>query len=298
MNTKGFLKMQLIAFLAVAGLTACNDDNEGGRKITDYKEYTLTVASKKLPGIMTSCGNNYLTDVYAIKQGQSNDWVSFGSIKGFDFEKEYEYKITISETSFLDYSMGEPAWTEYELLETISKEKKVSEDLPLHFIPEWYYKDQFIPKYRFAVEADNKEIIEEDLKANSIMPLDYHYLLYRGDNNLVKWVAIKDNSTMSSPKFIKSRHKKDEELPDSYTMLPPKGNAMGWIEWTFLDEYGSETDIPSFDVLIGHFKETRSTGPTPNMACLYKDLTEYYKNKYPEAGVKTVVVSYDISIRL
>ena len=47
-------------------------------------------------------------------------------------KKEYEYKIKISETTFLDYSMGEPAWTEYELLETISKEKKVSEDLPLH----------------------------------------------------------------------------------------------------------------------------------------------------------------------
>lgn len=297
MKTKSFLGI-LGLFLFVVSFISCDNDDEQGRKITDYKEYILTIASKKVPGVMSSCGNNYLTDVYAVKKEQSNDWVPFGGIKGFDFEKEYEYKIKISETTFLDYSMGEPAWTEYELLETISKEKKVSEDLPLHFIPEWYYEDQFIPEYRFAVEADNKEVIEEDLKANSIMPLNYHYLLYRGDNKLMTWIAIKDNNTMLSPKFIKSTNKKSEELPDSYTMLPPKGNVMGCMEWTFLNEYGNETDIPSFDVFVGYFEKSRSTGPTPNTACLYKDLTEHYKSKYPEAGVKTVVVSYDISIRL
>ena len=85
--------------------------------------------------------------------------------------------------------MGEPAWTEYELLETISKEKKVSEDLPLHFIPEWYYEDQFIPEYRFAVEADNKEVIEEDLKANSIMPLNY----LRGEKRCVSKFGRSEN---------------------------------------------------------------------------------------------------------
>lgn len=119
--------------------------------------------------------------------------------------------------------MGEPAWTEYELLETISKEKKVSEDLPLHFIPEWYYEDQFIPEYRFAVEADNKEVIEEDLKANSIMPLNYHYLLYRGDNKLMTWIAIKDNNTMLSPKFIKSTNKNPKNFRILILCSPRKG---------------------------------------------------------------------------
>lgn len=123
MKTKSFLGI-LGLFLFVVSFISCDNDDEQGRKITDYKEYILTIASKKVPGVMSSCGNNYLTDVYAVKKEQSNDWVPFGSIKGFDFEKEYEYKIKISETTFLDYSMGEPAWTEYELLETISKEKR------------------------------------------------------------------------------------------------------------------------------------------------------------------------------
>ena len=142
MKTKDFLGMLLMAFLAVAGLTACSEDNEGGRKITDYKEYTLMVASVKLPGVVTSCGNNVFTDVYAVKKEQSTEWESQGSIGNFEYEEGYEYQIRISETSYLDYSMGEPAWTEDELLEVISKEHRNSENLPPHFIPNWYFEQR------------------------------------------------------------------------------------------------------------------------------------------------------------
>ena len=79
--------------------------------------------------------------------------------------------------------MGEPAWTEYERLEVISKEKKDSEEMPLHFIPKWYYENRPLPQYRYAIESENKELIEEVLKANPILPLDYHYLLYRDEDN-------------------------------------------------------------------------------------------------------------------
>ena len=37
--------------------------------------------------------------------------------------------------------MGEPAWTEYKLLEVLSKERKDSKDLPVDFIPDWYEDD-------------------------------------------------------------------------------------------------------------------------------------------------------------
>ena len=63
------MRNQIISFLFIACLfiSACsNDDDRDVRKVTDYKEYTLTVASKKLPGVVTSCGNSTLTDVYAV----------------------------------------------------------------------------------------------------------------------------------------------------------------------------------------------------------------------------------------
>ncbi|UVS38170.1 hypothetical protein NXV60_16265 [Bacteroides fragilis] len=71
-----------------------------------------------------------------------------------------------------------------------------------------------------------------------------------------------------------------------------------WLwEMDFLDEQGNETNYLSFDVFMGRSAKSRNVDLTPNVAYLYKDLSEYYKNKYPQAGVKTVVVSYAISIK-
>ncbi len=127
-----------MVFLCMCGLTGCMDDNEGGIKRTNYEEYTLTVASKKVPGVLFASGSNVLADVYAVKKEPSGEWAAFGEIDGFAFEEGYECRIRISETSYLDDRRGDPAWTEYDLLETISKEQKESEGVPPHFIPEWY----------------------------------------------------------------------------------------------------------------------------------------------------------------
>ena len=192
--------------------------------------------------------------------------------------------------------MGQPAWTEYDLLEVISKEKKNSEELPKHFIPETFYKNKFLPKYRYAVEADNKEVIEENLNNNSILPLDYHYMLYRGEDSSLRWIAIKDDKNTIGPCIIISRNKDPEKMPESYKLLPWEGNVYGFMGWQFLDEEGNETNYPSFDVFASRSTKSRPFNPAPNTVCLYKDLTEYYKNKYPETGVKAVVVSYTIEI--
>ena len=282
----------LFTFIFISCLK--EEGEEESRKVNDYKEYVLTVASEKVPGVLISEGYNFISDVYAVKKEQSDEWTTFGYIGEFEFEKGYEYKIKISETSYLDYSMGQPAWTERELLEVISKDKKVSEGLPKHFIPETFYKDKYLPKYRYAVETDNKEVIEKDLNNNSILLLDYNYMLWRSEDSFLKWIAIKDDTNILGPCIIKSKNKEPEEMPESYKLLPPEGNVLGYVNWTFLDEPGNETNYPSFDVLIGFSKRTKSPSPTPDTFYLYKDLTEYYKNKYPQAKVNAVVVSYSI----
>jgi hypothetical protein len=295
MKTKNLFGI-LMLFLFTFTFISCDKEDEEGRKITDYKEYVLTVASEMKPGVMSSDGYNYLNDVYPVKKENTEDWEAMGYIDGFEFEKGYEYKIKISETSYLDYRMGQPAWTEYDLLDVLSKEKKDSEGLPLHFIPEWFYEEHVLPKYQYAVEADNKEVIEEDLRTNSILPLDYHYMLYRGEDSSLRWIAIKDDSNTLGPCIIKSENKDPEKMPESYKLLPWEGNVYGFMGWQFLDEEGNETNYPSFDVFASRSTKSRTFNPAPNTVCLYKDLTEYYKNKYPEAGVKAVVVSYAIEI--
>ena len=294
---KDFWGILLMAIFAVVGLTACSDDEED-RKVTDYKEFVLTVASKKVPGVLWSDGRNYLSEVYAVKKEQSDEWSAFGSIDGFEFETGYECQIKISETSYLDDAMGDPAWTERDLLEVISKNKKDSEDLPRHFIPETYYDNVPLPQYRYAVEADNKELIEQDLKDNSLISLDYHYMLYRGEDNFLRWIALQDDDKVLGPYIIQTRNKEPEEMPESYQILPPDAQIVGYGEWTFLDEAEKPIDNLSFDVFMGYATQTKDYLPSPDIIYLYKDLTEYYQTKYPKANVKTVVVSYELPAML
>ena len=128
MKTKNPIFLLIVALLTLVTFTSCNKDDDG-RKITDSQELTVTVASTKLPGVVTSCGNNTMTDVYAVKTENSNEWEALGSIGNFDYEEGNEYQLRISKTSYLDHEMGEPAWTEYELLEILSKERKEYENL-------------------------------------------------------------------------------------------------------------------------------------------------------------------------
>lgn len=281
----------LVLLFCIFSFISCSNDDEEGRKVTDYKELVLTVASKKIPGIIME-GNSVVSELYAVKKEQTDEWIAYGSIAGFEYEKGYEYKIKVSETTYLDYAMGDPAWTERDLLEVISKVQKESEGLPLHFIPDAYYKRIPLPEYRYAVEAENKSPIEEDLKANSLLPTKYHYMLCHSGEGYLKWMGLQDANHFFGPYIVKSTSKKPEEMPESYKLLPPDGRMIGGGEWMLLDESGNATDYPPFDVFIGYYSKTRSVLPAYDMLCFYKDLTRHYQNKYPDAGVKMVVVSY------
>ena len=91
------------------------------------------------------CSKVAISEEKKYKSQYQTDGVSYGSIAGFEYEKDYEYKIKVSETNYLNYSMDDPAWIERDLFEVISKDKKDSEDLSLHLIPETYYKNILFP---------------------------------------------------------------------------------------------------------------------------------------------------------
>ena len=153
--------------LTTAIIVSCTINGEPeGRQVTDYQEYEVTVASEKIPGVYMSCGNNILTDVYAVRYAGEDDWKMLASIEGFEYESGYEYTLRISRTDYLDYSMGEPAWTEYALIEEISKEAKASENVPDNFIPEWYFEQYCtdLDDFAYKVEAEHPETIATDIE--------------------------------------------------------------------------------------------------------------------------------------
>lgn len=132
----------LLLFICFVSFVSCNTNEAGDEpKVIGYQEYVMTVASQKLQGIV-GVGVNVLSDVYAVKKNMSQEWEQFTGIQDFNYESGYEYVIKISETNYLDYRRGTPEWSEYKLLEIISKEKKDSQGLPEDFIPDWWHANQ------------------------------------------------------------------------------------------------------------------------------------------------------------
>lgn len=137
MKAKNSLKT-LLFFICLVSFVSCEkNEDENEPKVTGYQEYILTVASQKLQGVV-GIGVNVLTDVYAVKKDKSQEWKQFADIQDFDYKNGYEYVIKISETNYLDYRRGTPSWSEYKLIEIISKEKKNSQGLPENLIPNWW----------------------------------------------------------------------------------------------------------------------------------------------------------------
>ena len=91
MRLSGFVRMFIVSIGAAISACCSNDGRPEGRQVTDYQEYEVTVASEKIPGVYTSCGNNVLTDVYAVRYAGEDDWKMLPSIAGFEYESGYEY---------------------------------------------------------------------------------------------------------------------------------------------------------------------------------------------------------------
>lgn len=67
MRTKNLFGI-LMLFLFTFTFISCDKEDEEDAKVTDYQEYELTVASKKILGMIFSEGKNYFRKVYAVKK--------------------------------------------------------------------------------------------------------------------------------------------------------------------------------------------------------------------------------------
>ena len=283
MKTKSLLRMlsMLICILSFASCQKSNAEEEFPQ-VTGYEEYSLTVASKKLFGTIFIAPDYDLMETYAVKKVDSDQWKPLNNIKGFDYETGYEYTLRISETHYLDYRISEPAWTEYKLLEVLSKEKKNSEGLPEHFISETY-NGKYDIHTSYAIEAEQKELIDNDLNANLSM-IQNSACSFNASCTL--WILMDTENHILKQGTIEKRSKDSVKFPDSYRLLPPEGQVADYMEWTFLSDENTQT-FDTFIIQDGLYYQF----------VFYEDLTEYYQNKYPEAGVRTVVTAHTLSLR-
>lgn len=296
MKFKVLFRMLIVVLLTVLGLPSCLSDMEQeGKKTTGHKECELIVASVKLPGVLTSSGYNLLDEVFAVKRDESSEWEAMGTIGGFEYKDGYEYRIRISETSYLDKRMGDPAWTEYKLMEVISKERKNSEGLPLNFIPSWYFEHSVYidPDFVYAVDADETDEIENDLKNNNAYSFgDYRYYLCSGCCG-ERWFKLDSDMNTKEQGVIVLTSKDLNSFPESYHLVMPQDYQMvasGQLD--FMTKASLIEPVMSYDVLISRQFPTKSDHGEMNLLWHFKDLTAYYQSKFPEANVRAVAIRY------
>lgn len=293
MKTKNLFGI-LILFLFTFAFISCDKEDEEGTKVTNYQEYELTVASKKVLGMIFSEGNNYFRKVYAVKKNNAQDWISFSSIQDFNYEEGYEYHIKISETTYLDYREGDLSRTEYKLLDVISKEKHDSEGLPDNFLSSDY--NSLDAEFRYVIEADEKDEVEKRLMNNSPLFMCKQFVFNKEFTEFAmlnednKYLVLADGK-------LKIETNDNDNFPDSYKLIPLEGEVAATEQWTFLIDLITHKAGLTMDAFIVNLPgSTGDSGDMRSQIRLYHDMTQYAQEAFPKAGVKAVVVSYTVSI--
>ncbi len=293
MKTKNLFGI-LILFLFTFAFISCDKEDEEGTKVTNYQEYELTVASKKVLGMIFSEGNNYFRKVYAVKKNNAQDWISFSSIQDFNYEEGYEYHIKISETTYLDYREGDLSRTEYKLLDVISKEKHDSEGLPDNFLSRDY--NSLNAEFSYVIEADEKDEVEKRLMNNSPLFMCKQFVFNKEFTEFAmlnednKYLVLADGK-------LKIETNDNDNFPDSYKLIPLEGEVAATEQWTFLIDLITHKAGLTMDAFIVNLPgSTGDSGDMRSQIRLYHDMTQYAQEAFPEAGVKAVVVSYTVSI--
>lgn len=293
MKTKHLFGILMLLLFTLI-FTSCDKEDEKGAKVADYQEYELTVASKKILGMIFSEGKNYFRKVYAVKKNNTQDWESFSFIQGFNYEEGYEYHIKISKTTYLDYRKGDPSWTEYKLLEVISKEKHDSEGLPDNFLSSDY--NCLNVEFRYVIEADEKDEVEKRLMNNSPLFMCKQFVF---NKEFTEFAMLNEDSeylVLADGKLIRETND-NENFPESYKLIPLEGQVAATEQWTFICDFITHKAAQTMDAFIVNIPgSTDNSGDKRSQIWLYQDMTQYAQEAFPEAGVKTVVVSYTVGL--
>lgn len=131
MKTKVFLRMLLMTFLAVAGMTACSDDDEPKDSV---KEIRMLVSAET--GVTYAWGDdmkeNPIECLLVKTEGDSEEWQNLGfeQIKGFSYERGHEYYLSVKRT-ILANPPADASDRTYELIRILEDRLVVDPEVPV-----------------------------------------------------------------------------------------------------------------------------------------------------------------------
>lgn len=131
MKNRNFLRMLLMSFFAVAGLTACSDDDAPKDSV---KEIRMLVSAET--GVTYAWGDdmkeNPIECLLVKTEGDSEEWKNLGleQIKGFSYERGHEYYLSVKRT-ILANPPADASDRTYELIRVLEDRLVVVPEIPI-----------------------------------------------------------------------------------------------------------------------------------------------------------------------
>ena len=131
MKNRDFLRMLLMLFFAVAGLTACSDDDAPKDSV---KEIRMLVSAET--GVTYAWGDdmkeNPIECLLVKTEGDSEEWKNLGfeQIKGFSYERGHEYYLSVKRT-ILANPPADASDRTYELIRILEDRLVVAPEIPI-----------------------------------------------------------------------------------------------------------------------------------------------------------------------
>jgi hypothetical protein len=189
--------------------------------------------------------------------------LAFDGITGFTYTQGYSYLLLVEKTTLANPPADASA-VSYKLREIVRKIKHI---------------EYFRIETRYGIDADRRDLIEADLRDSLPVPVSWGI----GIGTLPPGVFfIDEDKHITRRAKLQTLPQGEESLPESYKLAPPEKQVIGGQKWIFTFD-DTNTTI-EYDVFFEKLVENLA------QAWLYKDLTAYYQQAYPDAGVRGVVL--------
>ncbi len=261
-----------IISLACLSMTSCNDADEPDAK--DHTQtITLYVDSHKEDMAFLGGWNECLR----VKENNDSEWNKHDGIIGFQYEKGYKYELKVEKT-VLSNPPADGFSVEYRLLDVVSKKF-----------------DGYSIAFKYQIDADDTWAIESDLLSAKEDMSKGFYMIYQGflKNIPLSIFELVDANGESKFKYGIEMRKADA-IDHKYSSFLPEGQIVWAGDW-ILHESVEDEGVDNLFVILERVSgfTVRSEQPLYVRHWLYKDMTEHYRELYPEANVRSVIVVQD-----
>lgn len=240
------LKISVIAILLIS-VTCCISCNKQDDKLSNDIE--LTVASKK---VMSTDLSGIQAERNIVCEAGGNWQVLFSIISGFQCEDGYEYKLKVRKIIPSPDIMD--AYTSYELISQLSKEKKAT----------------VFAKYVYSI-SNKAKVTDEKLSANDITSIENQIKSSSPFNGVSDLILEYTDFHIGRPPFSKNWMYRTNTGKSGVCnqMLKEEGEGNGVMTYTFV-----------FDGKSVSYEYSKIGSPTA-APYLFLDVTTEYKTQYP-----------------